>query len=291
MAETQVEKPVTTGKKKAAGAQTGNMFFDVATRVENLTKSKALTEADRLAESIETNYFELGGVLSVIHKNAWFVFQGYESFDIYVYERFGFQSRKARYLIDIYTELVNKQIPYEKVAALGWTKLKDLAKLLTLDNVDEWVEKAKGLTVIELQALLKAGPTKEKVETTDEFTTVKFKLKQDQVEVVNSALNKAKAEGQTEFDNVALEYICAGYLGGSITTTAAPLPDQMQKAGIVDTCEALGKAFPEYNFSVVEAGSNPDELGTLMQSAGIEAVAEKLGAIFPEFSFDIKPIE
>ena len=57
----------------------------------------------------------------------------------------GSQGRKARYLISIYDNLVTKMIPWEKVSHLGWTKLKDLAPVLTPENVDEWVAKAEKL--------------------------------------------------------------------------------------------------------------------------------------------------
>jgi len=192
-----------------------DVISQTAKEVENLTKSKARNLADSLANNIEENYFRLGGVLKVISENGWF--DGYDSFDTYVYERFGFQKRKADYLKSIYVNLVDKQIPWDKVAHLGWTKLKDLAPILTLDNVDAWVAKAASLTVLELQAALKAKGESAggEVATTDDIVKMKFPFKQDQAETVQHALAKAKGELQTEYDTVALENICAGYLAGN----------------------------------------------------------------------------
>jgi hypothetical protein len=146
------------GKVKKTAAPANNLIATIAEEVEKLTKAKALALAETLTNEVETDTFRLGGILKVINDNSWF--EGYESFDSFVFEKFGFQSRKARYLIQIYTELVDKQIPWEKVGPLGWTKIKDLAGagVLTVDNVDEWVAKASALTVLELQAVLK-GPS------------------------------------------------------------------------------------------------------------------------------------
>lgn len=250
--ETAAPETVAVGKKSTTKG-TGNLIADVAAEVEGLTKTKALNEVVRLAENIETNYFKMGGVLKLIYDNSWF--EGFETFGLFVFEKFGFQERKAKYLMEIYTELVTKQIPWEKVVHLGWTKLKDLAKVLTLENVDEWVAKAEKVTVIELQAMLKASTPTEgetSAKTKDDVTTVKFKLKADQLETVNSALNKAKAELGTEYDNVALENVMAGYLGGSVSAASAggSLVDQMKAAGWEKVLETFGELFPEIDIQV-----------------------------------------
>ena len=157
-------------------------------------------------------------MLKLINDNSWF--EGFDYFDDFVYEKYGFQGRKARYLISIYDNLVTKMIPWDKVSHLGWTKLKDLAPIITPENVDEWVAKAEKLTVVELQAAIKALKPEEGDEktakTTDEVVKMTFKLKPDQAEAVTQALAKAKGELHTEYDTVALENICAGYVGGTV---------------------------------------------------------------------------
>ena len=246
----EAQATVAVGKKK----HQVDLIAEVAAEVETLSKVKALNEAIRLAENIETNYFKLGGVLNLIHQNTWF--EGYESFGLFVFEKFGFQERKAKYLIEIYKELVTKQIPWAKVQHLGWTKLKDLARVLTQDNVDEWVAKAEKVTVLELQAMLKATQAPDDgapaTKTTDDVTVLKFKLKADQLETVQSGLNKAKAELGTEFDNVALENVMAGYLGGSVSagSGSVDLSAVMKAAGWEAVLETFGNIFPDINISV-----------------------------------------
>lgn len=239
-------------KAKSKSKHTGDIILDTASEIENLTKLKALNYADQLAEKVEVEYFRLGGVLKVIFDNAWF--EGYESFGAFVAARFGFQERKARYLMEIYEALVSKQIPYEKVKGLGWTKLKELAKILTLENVDEWVAKAGPASVSELQAMIKAQtPAGEKGSaTSSDVETFKVKLKKDQIEVVHSALSKAKADAQTEYDNVALERICGGYIAG-VTGIAATFDPKswIAEVGWHKALEMVNEAFPKLDINVV----------------------------------------
>lgn len=249
---TEVKPETTTiGKKKVE--KTGNLIVDIAHEVEGLTKTKALNMAESLAENIEVNYFKLGGVLKLINDNSWF--EGFDSFDGFVFEKYGFQGRKARYLINIYDNLVTKMIPWEKVSHLGWTKLKDLAQTLTPENVDEWVAKAEKLTVLELQALLKAqqpidGDGKP-VKTTDDVVKMTFKLKADQVEIVTQALAKAKGELHTEHDTVALENICSGYVGGT-TQVNKPysLDEVIETTGFEPLLKRIAEMFPQYDITV-----------------------------------------
>lgn len=248
------EAVVVGGKKKTE--KTGNLILDIAHEVEQMTKAKALNEAEKLAENIEVNYFKMGGVLKLINDNSWF--EGFESFDAFVLERYGFAGRKARYLISIYDNLVTKQIPWDKVAHLGWTKLKDLAPVLTPENVDEWVGKAEKLTVVELQNLLKAqageGKGETTAKTTDEIVKMVMKFKPDQADVVQQAIAKAKGELHTEYDTVALENICQAYVGGVVNVAKPPTTEEMiQQLGFEPLLNKIAEMFPQYDITVAPA--------------------------------------
>jgi hypothetical protein len=255
--ETQTQQAPQQTAPVATKTKTGNLLIDAAAEIEGLTKTKALNMAERLIEEGGISDFKLGGVLKKILEQSWF--EGSESFDAFVFQKFGFQARKARYLIGIYENLVTRNIPWEKVAGLGWTKLKELAPVLTVENVDEWVAKAEKLTVVELIAALKAG-TPEAVDaaikTTSDSTKFTVKLKKDQLETVTQALAKAKAEAQTEFDSVALEMICTGYNAGSSPVAAPPKPlEERIKAIIAEAgphaiLKEFDAQFPKINLSV-----------------------------------------
>lgn len=251
------EKPITTTTTKKKTDKTGDLFVDIAHEIETLTKTKALNEAERLAENVEESYFRLGGVLKLIQDNSWF--EGYKDFPTFVREKYGFGDRKARYLQDIYTALVIKQIPWEKVHHLGWTKMKDLAPVLTLENLDEWIPKADKMTVTELMEAIKGsqgqvgvgGQAEQKL--SNEVVKFHFKLKKDQAEIVTQAIAKAKAEVKTEYDTVALENICAGYVGGTLgIKPAVSFEDQVKSFGMVKSLEIIADLFPKFDISVEE---------------------------------------
>lgn len=250
----------TTTAQKQRVKTVENFIGLTAEKVEKMTKAKALAEAIKLNENIDNNAFTLGGVLKRIHENSWFE-DNYPSFADYVENEFGFKHRKAQYLMMIYTELTHQQIPWEKIAHLGWTKIKELAPILSVDNVDEWADKAKELTVAELKILLKGESTSEakNTSTQSDVKNMSFKLKNDQIDTVQTALAKAKAEVNTEFDNVALENICASYLGnttpativqGTPEVTAENLNTVLAGFDIDTVLQAIDAAFPDVDLNV-----------------------------------------
>lgn len=250
--QAQVHEVITKAKSKS---QDTDLIHSIAVEVENLTKTKALNAAAKLSEDIDTNYFKLGGILKLIRTQQWW--EGYSSFDEFVYEKFGFQIRKALYLIDIYTNLVDKQIPWEKVGHLGWTKLMYLAPVLTLENLDDWVTRANApTTVAQVVAMIKAGSgenaTAETVAATSDQTLMKFKFHNDQAEQVKAALAKAKGELTTEFDNVALAGICTGFLANAsgLPTPGTDLVTLFKVEGYNAVLAAFEAAFPLIDLSV-----------------------------------------
>jgi hypothetical protein len=243
---------------------TGNLIADTAAEVESLTKAKALSMVAGLADNIDSNCFKLGGVLKVIKDNNWWADKSvgkFKSFDSYVFERFGFHSSKAYYLMSLYTNLVTKQIPWSKVEFLGWAKLRLIASIITLENLDEWVAKASSLTYTELCEVVKAKPADHTgVKTTDEMETIKFKLHKDQAETVRHALAKIKGEMQTDTDTVALENMAALILGGK-SGPAVITPEQLKaaiaKEGYEATLIAFGEVYPEIDVAVTLPDVDP----------------------------------
>lgn len=248
-----------------ASART-DLFVSTTQKLEGMTKAKLLSYAEELATSIDTNYFTLGGALKKIHENGWF--EPYATFEDYVAQVYGFQSRKARYLMDIYQQLTFHMIPWDTVKVLGWTKLKELAPILSVDNVDEWVNKAKDITVLELKAMLSgAGATETDGTSTSTVSDTKkmtFTLKNDQIDTVTTAIAKAKADANTEYDNVGLEHIAAHYLNGTSTAVSPmavleAMTDEQAKSvvqalltkmGTDAALEVLGEAFPDLDMTV-----------------------------------------
>lgn len=268
--------------KVAAGTKAANadLIFATAQEVENLTAAKAFTLVDELSNDIGQNDFKLGGVLSTIlakcdeGDEAWL--GEATSFKELCNTRFSLHYRKAMYLVSIYRHLSEKSIPYSEFAGVSWTKIAVLAPVVTAKNVGTWVAKAKKLTYLQLVETVKkktdTGKNASESEGDSTVTTITFKLKPDQKEVVKEAIAKVKAETKTEFDSVAITNLATGYLGGAVdipTTAGEPeaastdKPKKQTKKekkeafkamalelGLEDALGVIEEAFPEAEIAV-----------------------------------------
>ena len=138
VAEVEEEKPAkkkaSKSKALAAPALQGevvpdDMLADLVFEIENMKEKQALELVGTLAEQTEVTFFKLGGVLSVIQANGWFA--PYNSFREFVEKKHGIHYRKAVYWTDIYNKLAEAKVPWDKVKHIGWTKLKEIAGVVT----------------------------------------------------------------------------------------------------------------------------------------------------------------
>lgn len=245
-------KAETAETSEAQSIAEDDLIVKTAHEVENLKEEKAFKLVPQLLNNIDHDYFRLGGVLAVIQEQGWYMDKGHENFRAFVEAECGIQYRKAMYLIEIYNGLVESGVKWEQVKHLGWTKLKELAKHLTPENVSEWVGLAENMTVLQLQETIKqktAGTAEspEKTETeAKKTTTMTFKLHEDQKEIVKEALGKCKHESGTTVDSVALERICLDFLGGESKLKAIPSLEEMMKGkSAEEVLTVFGSVFPE----------------------------------------------
>lgn len=255
--ETAVAEAVdTTSAVKVTEAAPTDLIEEVAHQIENLKEDKAFKMVPALLNNIDADFFKLGGVLAVIQSQGWFLSHGYETLRAYVEAETDIGYRKAIYLIGIYNSLVNSGVKWEQVKHLGWTKLKELSTFLTPENVAEWVAAAESMTVLQLQEYIKTqtaaatqGAEAPVTEASPTTTTKTFKLHADQKETVNAAIEKAKAEGNTEVDSVALEYICLSYIneGAAVLKQLPTLKQMMEGKSPEEVLEAFAEVFPNIN--------------------------------------------
>lgn len=252
--EVVVEKVDTS----AAASVESDLIVKTAHEVENLKEDKALALVPKLMDTIDHDYFKLGGVLSVIQAQGWYMDKGFENFRGYVEGECGMAYRKAMYLIQIYNGLVASGVKWEDVKHLGWTKLKELSSILSPDNVAEWVGIAENMTVIQLQEYISkqtAGTTeagaKESAAESKKTTTMTFKVHEDQKATIREALDKVKHETGTESDTVALEHMALDYLGGDHKLKAVPTLSELMKGKTVEeVLTAVGEVFPDLEMTV-----------------------------------------
>lgn len=254
--------PAETETKAAAKVEpTGDFIVDTANKIKDLSKTKAINRVVSLLAAEGDSDFEIGGLLLSINNNSWF--DGHESFDEMVEKKFGMHPRKGRYLMTIFKELTDKQIPWDTVKGLGWTRLRELAQkgVLTIENVDEWVAKAANLSVVELIKVLKApeGDGLPSTKTNDGIQTLKFKLKPDQVESWNAASAKIKAEANTEYDTVAFELMTQSILSGGATVQKT-LEQLIAETKPMTVLHAFNKVYPDWTLGIdPPAGAEVEE--------------------------------
>ena len=125
--------------------------------LESVTQEDALDSIKNLAQMESEDWFRIGMVLSSFQKT-----KGEEEFKsllLYAEQNFQINPRKAYYLISIHDNLVGSNITPTQVSQIGWTKLKEIAHLLSPTNVDYWVEVCKSNTTKQIIALLKSNAT------------------------------------------------------------------------------------------------------------------------------------
>lgn len=240
-------KAVATSKAKTGTVETtgDDMLADIIHEIESLTEKDARALIGQLAEQSEVTFFRLGGILSVIQANSWYA--PFTSFREFVENEYGLEYRKATYWVSIYNSLAESKIPWTKVKSIPWTKLKEIAKIITLENVDEWVKIAKKNNTLTLIELVKNFNKKQKSisgEPSSPVTVKTFKVNDEQKNTIEEALAKAKSESGTEYDTVALELLCMEYLGSQTVT------QRLAEMGVEKAAEMFEAAFPNATLAI-----------------------------------------
>lgn len=231
-----------------------DLIIDTAKEIEDLSVSDALNSVSPLLETTDVNNFKLGGVLYRIQSEQWYENAGYESFKDYVTQEHDFSYRTAMYRIGIYKDIVESGIDWATVGVIGWSKLKEISHVITPENASEWVERAKGLTVVQLIEYMKSFNKKAdddsgKPSTKANITNMTFKLHDDQKDIVSASLDKAKQEVGTEYDTVALQHVCDVYVSGKLGKKSESLSSLMKTAGFEKVLEEFEKVFPEIHLT------------------------------------------
>lgn len=237
-----------TKVKEAAIVVADAVVDQMVHEIENLKEDQIKGYISGLTREGVTNVFKMAGALSVISAQGWY--EPYSSFKEYVEQALDMKYRRIQYWISTYNAIVQNKIAWDDVSEVGWTKLKEIAAIVTPETVAHWVGVCKvnnTYTVKELVAAAMAkenGTAPEGESKATVTTTLSFKVHEDQKETINAAIEKGKAESQTTVAAVALEMICADYLSGG----TSPLHERLQKIGVDAALDALKVAFPNFVF-------------------------------------------
>lgn len=255
--DSEASETTKTKPAKAKKEKTDDVLVLLVQEISSLSPEDAINAVLLLMDKADENYFRMGGILSIIQTKKMFEAEGFETFKVFVEAKYGIPYRKAMYWIHIYEALVESGVSWNKVKDVGWTKLKDLASILTLENVDEWVERALSSTTLQLQeAIAKhhAGTLQnngtDPVSAPSEVTTFTVKVHADDKVIIREAIDKAKAVSSTEFDGVALVNICTNFLAGGNATKPMSLVEVLTKYAPEDALLAFEKVYPDIDVTV-----------------------------------------
>lgn len=246
---TKKKAPVTVN----AMAKTVDPMVERIHAIENFDKETAISRVLECEDRVAETYFELGGALARIRNDSWF--DPYPSFDKWVEGETEMRRSKARALIQIYTTLANSGLPWAKVSHLGWTKLRRIAKVLTKDNADHWIEVASKHSRPELVETVKKHVADHADEHPDIATPTHkktFAFYEDQNAIVEAAIEKAMKDASTDVRSEAVSLICLDYMAGlSLAGRMKTYKQEVVRA-------AFHEAFPQLGSQVAVGADNDD---------------------------------
>lgn len=218
--------------------------------IDSLDETDALGSVGRLADQSEVALFRLGGVLARLKAEGWPESRG--SFKEFVEAEHGIPYGKAVQWMALYGQLARSEVAWEKVRRLGWSKLKEIAGVITPDNVDEWVAIAQASTTRTLIARVaehkNAGARKAIAhDGAEAVTRMSFSLRPAQKGAIQAAIEKARTDGGARAPAVALETICANYLSG------ATFDHEAKAMGLEACVKVIESAYPNAKIAVQPA--------------------------------------
>lgn len=248
------DKPKADDKAKSGGIKPTPVveISDMASVREILAEQDALDAAKSLVERAEQTDFTLGGVLRHIHETGAFKAEGYDGkrgFDDYVRQALGVEPRKARYLMSNYTVFAMIGADEQKLASIGWSKAKELARIEPAKlkkDFDKLIDKANSMTRDDLVADIKKHYKVTTRGSADgvSLTTMTFKLAEEDATTVTEGLKEASALIGADDLNKALAYIVGDWRG---TGTGTDL-------SLEDTVELMCAKFGLESVSFVKDG-------------------------------------
>lgn len=171
-----------------------------------------------LSEQEEETKFALGGTLAFIKANGIFRDRGHETIEAFCEAEVGLKSRSCQYYIATYEALTQAGITEKEIEGIGHSKLRALTGVIDAGNKSALLKKAKAMTrddfvdhVKELkQSKGKVSPTDPNAATFMKFKA--FKMFEDQGQLLDRAVNDAKARFSVESFAEALFHIAAEWM-------------------------------------------------------------------------------
>jgi hypothetical protein len=192
-------------KAKAAATGVGQMKKSEQKHRSEIVRAE-IQDANR---QVESEYLKMAKLLNEAYHRDYFIEWGFEDWRSYTENELDIHYRKAMYFVDVWDTVKKLNLPMGQVEKLGWTKMKDLTRVMTEKNAKEWLEKAKKLSTRELTEEVRVTRKKE-TGRSEGPETIKLNLimGEDEGNIVLDAIEEAKKLTESPNEVVALGMIC-----------------------------------------------------------------------------------
>lgn len=175
-------------------------------------------EALHAKDMIDSGYMMLARCLyDIYHQNIFSNHWNYNSFEEYIDNEIQVTYRKAMYLVEIYGKAKLLNMDMTRLEKMGWTKAKELIRVVDESNIDEWMSRAENATAKELNVLVRREKDKQAdrssiVEEAPIITTITFKLGMAEHAIIDDALQESKSLINSNDLALSLTNICQEWL-------------------------------------------------------------------------------
>jgi hypothetical protein len=215
--------------ESAGDVSTAVMVSEDATKIDIVTDEEIDSEMVRkrileLKDMVEDSNFELAEMLHKAYSMSLFRKWNYTTWEDYCEQESCIGVRKANYLKKIWEWFAvkwgNDKELLNEVKHLGWTRAMMLTGVLMPSTKEKWIPLAKDLSCKRLEEKIReyrkeVRDGKASVGESDEVdlkTKLKVELYNDQIVVVNDAMDRAKELTNSDSKGVHLAAICQDFL-------------------------------------------------------------------------------
>ena len=193
------------------------------TKAKSKTAAKGKSVAQRSATvrkqikevmgAVEKDHMELAELLAEAYNRKYWEEWGFEDFKVYCNDELDVHWRKAYYFVDIWNKVAEYNLNLAEVKKIGWTKMKEVAAVMTKRNYKGLMAKALKQTSREFAETVKIIRAKQKgTDVRPVTTTIVLKCNEDEAKGIMEALSEAKKLTESANDTVAFEMICSDWL-------------------------------------------------------------------------------
>lgn len=170
-------------------------------------------EAMRAKDMVEIGYMKLAKCLYDIYTQNVYQAWDFPSFESYIDAELQFNYRKAMYLVEIYNKALMLNMDMGRLERLGWTKAKELIRVVDQNNAEEWMDIAEKSTAKELNFKVKTERDAQEdkssvIDSAPTTTTITLKLGMVEHAIIKDALEESSRLINTEDIALALANIC-----------------------------------------------------------------------------------